>query len=63
MPLLVVHRGQMDEALEAAVAVEHLDTPVVAIGDVDVVLTIDSDIVRRAELRGILVGVRAAVAT
>ena len=46
MPLLVVRRVQQDEALEGAVAIEHLDAAVVAIGDVDVVLAIDADVVR-----------------
>ena len=44
----------MDEALEIAVAVEHLDAAVAAIGDVDVVLPIDADVVRRVELARVL---------
>ena len=60
MTLLVVGGVEEDEALELAVGVEHLDAAVVAIGDVDVVLAIDADVVRRVELAGILVRVRAA---
>ena len=44
---------------ELAVAIEHLDAAVVAVGDVDVVLAVDADVVRRVELAGILVRVRA----
>ena len=44
MPLLVVGRVQENETLEVAVAIEDLDAAVVAIGDVDVVLTVDPEI-------------------
>src|SRR6187549_1864551 len=57
---LVVRDVQMNETLELSVAVEHLDAAVVAIGDVDVVLAIDADVVEGVELRRILVGLRTA---
>ena len=54
MALLVVGGVQQDEPLEVAVGVEHLDAPVIPIGDVDIVLSIDGDIVRRVERSGVL---------
>ena len=55
MTLLVVRRVEDDEALKRAVAIEHLDAAVAAVGHVDVVLPIDADVVRRVELAWILV--------
>ena len=39
-----------DLAQELAVAVEHLDAPVAAVGDIDIALGVGADAVRRAEL-------------
>src|SRR4051812_7157908 len=50
MPRLVVRRVEQDDAKVAAVAIEDLNAVVAAIGDVDVVLPIDGNVVRRVEL-------------
>ena len=62
MPLLVVGGVEVDEPLERAIAIEDLDAPVPPVGDVEVVLAVDPDVVRRVELRRVLVGMSAAAA-
>ena len=46
--------------LEVAVGVEHLDAAVAAVGDVDVVVAVDLDVVRVVDAARVLVGVVAA---
>ena len=60
VPLLVVGPVDVNEAKELAVAVEDLDAAVVAVGNVDVVLPIDAEVVGRVELRRVLIGQRSA---
>src|ERR1043166_955226 len=62
MAALVVGRVEEQEVLEVAVGVEHLDAPVAAVGDVDVVVAIDGDVVRVADHAGVLVRMVAAAA-
>ena len=62
MARLVVGHVQENEFLEVAVGVKHLNAPVAAISHVDVVGAIDPDVVRVAEVAGVLIGVFSALA-
>src|SRR5262245_46059183 len=50
--VLVERHVDLDLALEVAVAVEHLDAPVVAVADIDQALRVGGDAVHEAELAG-----------
>lgn len=60
VPLLVVPRIVVAEPLEIAIAIEHLETTIVPIRDVQVVLPGNADAVQRVEPGRVLVCLRAA---
>jgi len=55
MARLVVGHVEEDEPLKVAVVIENLDAPVTAISDVNVVLPVNSNIVRNIELAGVFI--------
>ena len=62
MARLVVGHIQEDEFLEVAVGVERLNAPIAAVSNIDILVAIDPDIVRVAEVAGVLISVFSALA-